>query len=160
MSKRLTKKQVLAYKKKLKDYTKFLRDDFDWDWHYIIRLLRYKLERTRDCIKSNNIIADVDVVCKQIQEVIDLLLRLENDVYFEEAYAPIWKKYGHSRIVRGKESKNSVAVKVLYEKETPRNSKYIRKAVLKAAAKENDSRLADLKKVLDLIYKNLFFWWD
>lgn len=160
MSKRLTKKQTLAYKKKVRDYTKFLEDDFDWDWHFIVRLLRYKLERTRDCIKSNNIIADADIVCKQMQEVIDLLLRLENDVYFEEAYSPIWKKYGHSRLVRGEEYKNSVAVKVLYEKETPRNSKYIRKAVLKAAVQESDSRLADLKKALNLIYKNLFFWWD
>lgn len=44
------------FEKKLSDYKKFLKNDHDWDWAYILRLLKYKLERTRKCIVSNHII--------------------------------------------------------------------------------------------------------
>ena len=52
--------------KKAREYARFLRDDFDWDYAFILRLLRYKLERTRRCIVSNEIVVSAPRVDRQI----------------------------------------------------------------------------------------------
>lgn len=59
--------------KKLYQWNKILWNEFDWDWVYIIELLCYKLERTRKCILSNNVIEDAQQVHDQILEVETLL---------------------------------------------------------------------------------------
>ncbi|KKL15740.1 hypothetical protein LCGC14_2502550 [marine sediment metagenome] len=59
-------------------YSWFLRKDFDFDHHYILRLLKYKLQRTRKCIISNNIILAADQVGAEIKHAEDLLTKIIN----------------------------------------------------------------------------------
>ena len=80
--KKLSKQSAL--KKKLKEYQEILKNDEDWDWAYILRLLKYKLERTRKCISANAIIRDAPKVARQIRQVEVLLGRVEEDKYFEQ----------------------------------------------------------------------------
>ncbi|MBI3018684.1 MAG: hypothetical protein HYY61_02180 [Deltaproteobacteria bacterium] len=79
------KKKISArtkeFKKKISDYKKFLKNDHDWDGAYILRLLKYKLERTRKCIVSNHIIQSAPKKGRQIKVVEDLLDRVLKDKY-------------------------------------------------------------------------------
>lgn len=50
---KVSKKTLLD--KKITEYKHILKEDEDWDWHHILKLLSYKLERTRKCILKNNI---------------------------------------------------------------------------------------------------------
>ena len=79
---------------KYREWKEFLKDDEDYDWSYILRVLRYKLERTRKCIVANDIVADVKKIERQIQEVEKLLKKVEEDKYLEEELKILEKKYG------------------------------------------------------------------
>jgi len=66
-----TSAKKVAYEKKVREYARALKDDEDWDWAFIIKLLQYKLKRTRLCIESNNIVASSKQIAKQIKQVVD-----------------------------------------------------------------------------------------
>lgn len=153
--------QRLAFERKLRDYGHFLKHDADYDGHFIVRLLRFKLERTRKCILDNNIIEDAAKVGREIQAVVTLLKRVEEDRYFEELHKPFFKKYGNPRMITGKpDGRGTVPVTVRYYKETPRNRKQRIRESLRLAKKEEQMRREDLKKALRLIEKNIWNWWD
>ncbi|HLD99946.1 MAG TPA: hypothetical protein VJB59_06790 [Bdellovibrionota bacterium] len=160
--KRNPSKSKIAFEKKVREYRKFLKDDYDWDWHFIIRMLRYKLERTRRCILDNNIIADAKKVGKEIDEVVRLLKRIEDDPYFKEIRKPFYKKYGYPKMVFGKRIKgrNSVEATVVYPRENPRNREQIARESLRLSKLEDELRRKDLKRAFDLMLKNIWGWWD
>ena len=56
-------------------YAKFLWSDRDWDWVYILELLKFKLQRTEKCIRTNGIIEGIPRVSKQINYAIFLIDR-------------------------------------------------------------------------------------
>lgn len=87
---KLTKQQ--KFEKKMREYRRFLKDDHDWDWEYIIRLLRYKLSRTRICIQNNNIVMCTPKIVRQITQVEALLKRVEDDSYYDELSEELRKK--------------------------------------------------------------------
>lgn len=160
--KREPSKSKVAFEKKMREYRKFLKDDYDWDWQYIIRMLRYKLERTRKCILDNDIIADAKKVGREIDEVAKLLKRVEEDRYFEELRRPFFKKYGHPKMISGKPIKGgrAVPVTIAYSKETSRNRNQITKESLRLSKLEDQLRRQDLKRAFDLMLKHIWGWWD
>ncbi|MGK5089925.1 hypothetical protein WDW86_20430 [Bdellovibrionota bacterium FG-2] len=158
-SKKPTK--TLAFERKLRDYRDFLKHDADWDWQYIIRLLRFKLERTRKCILDNNIIGDAPKVGKEIREVVNLLKRIEDDRYFEELHRPFFKKYGKPKMISGKpDARSLIPMIIKYPKETPRNRKQRIRESLQLSKEEDHLRRQDLKKAFRLMEKNIWNWWD
>jgi hypothetical protein len=76
-------------------YAIVLWDDFDWDWKYILRLLKYKLERTKIRIVENNIIEGTDEIAREIDEVIELIRKIDKNEFAEEMYDAFEKKWGH-----------------------------------------------------------------
>ena len=80
---------------KIVQYLPVLWEDEDWDWNYILVLLRYKLERTSRCIQSNQIIVkeERDLIAKQIGVVTKLLQRAESDDYGDWLEKGIKSKY-------------------------------------------------------------------
>ena len=52
------KKRKQLESKRVKKYTKFLRKNYDWDYIYIIDLLRFKIRKVRKYIKKHNIIEE------------------------------------------------------------------------------------------------------
>lgn len=155
------KEQKLEFERKLRDYRRFLKDDADYDWHFIIRMLRYKLERTRDHLRNHNIVVNSERYARQIQKVVDLLLRIEAEPYFEELHKPFWKKYGKPRMIYGKaDERGSVPVTVRYAKETARNRKQIGRELKRLSALEHRMRARDLHKAFQLMEKYIWYWWD
>jgi hypothetical protein len=150
------------YEAKLRDYRQFLRSDADYDSHFIIRLLRYKLQRTRDHLLEHNISMDAKKCAKEIKAVVDLLLRIENDVYHDELFRPFYKKYGRPRFIRqkGSDKNGSVGFLIKYAKETDRNRSAIRRESHRIMMKIDTLRQRDLNKALFLISKNIWKWWD
>jgi len=154
-----TKKQILD--KKLREYKKILQKDADWDWIYILRLLKYKLERTRKCILSNDIVVSAPKIAKQIQAVETLLERVEKDQYFDEISKDFHQKYGKLRMVTKKvKGKPYHAVKCNFTKETETNSKEIHKEFSKLRRRAEFMQRNDIKKAFALMHKNIWGWWD
>lgn len=162
MKKKSKKNKKKKFEQKMREYRNFLKDDQDWDYIYILRLLKYKLERTRKCITSNDIIMSDQKVGKQIKQVEDLFERVCKDEYYAEISKDFHRKYGKLKMISGKAEPGakSVPVTFKYSKETPENSKRIRKEFRQLIRKENQMRLNDLRKALNLMHKNIWGWWD
>jgi hypothetical protein len=158
--KKLSKKVILD--KKIKEYKRFLKEDEDWDWAYIIRILKYKLERTRKCIISNNIISNSKQIAREIKEVEILLDRVEKDNYLRDLSKEFHKKYGNLKMISKKSEvgKNLSEVTFEYTKETPQNRKQIRSEHHKLFIKAKKMQQDDLKKAFALMHKNIWNWWD
>lgn len=155
-------KRKRAFEKKMAEYRRFLKDDFDWDYAYILQLLRYKLTRTRQCIVANNIVASAKKTGEEIQKVEDLLGRVLDDHYYEEISKDFHKKYGQSRIIKLPHEKgvHAVPVTIRYQKETAENSQQIHREVKRLYQKAERMKINDLKKAFDLMCRNIWGWWD
>jgi hypothetical protein len=98
---------------------------------------------------------------KQINQVVDLLSRIEADKYFEELHKPFWKKYGKPKMISGKPNeRGSIPVTIKYPKETPQNRARIGREALRLGKEEHRLRARDLEKALGLMLKNIWSWWD
>lgn len=146
----------------MREYRRFLKDDFDWDYHYILRLLQFKLARTRKCIVSNNIVTSAKRIGKEIKRVEDLLSRVMDDHYYDEISKEFRKKYGRSRIVKLPHEKGakSIPITIRYQRETPKNSKEIHRKVRRLHRKAERMKVRDLRKAFDLMNRNIWRWWD
>lgn len=149
------------YAKKVRDYAKFLKHDFDWDWSYLIRLIEFKLRRMRDCI-AHGYIADKKQVCAQIKEVADLLKKVDSHDYHSEAFKKFHKKYGRAKMVFKEcapPNKHAKQLVFIYP-----NGKEATKAMNRqhvALGKLADQRMQDdIEKAFSLMAKSLRRWWD
>ena len=155
--------RVKKFKKKLNDYRRFLKNDHDWDYVFILRLLSFKLKRTRECITENNIVLDARKIAKQIQEVETLLNRVDKDCYSEEVLKDFYKKYGQLRMImapKRKRTPTSIPVHFKFAKETPQNHQKINREFIKLRKKADRMRIRDLNRAFDLMKKHIWGWWD
>lgn len=79
-------KHWISNTKRIIDWIPILWKDRDWDYAFILRLLHYKLERTRDCIVSNGIIAESDKVANEINDSLSKLDKILNSEADDEWY--------------------------------------------------------------------------
>lgn len=83
---------------KICKYLPILWKDEDWDYEYILALLKYKLKRTRDCISRNQIISNGERrdICIQINQALDHLNNYANaDEVYDDLRSPLPFKVGH-----------------------------------------------------------------
>ena len=149
------------FNKKIIEYKKFLKEDKDWDWYYIIRLLGYKLKRTRECIRNNNFI-DSRKIEKEMLEVEKLLVDINNDNYFHLISREFYKKYGNSKmIIEDKNYTNGFSpITIKYQKETARNRNKIGEELVFLSIMSEHMKQADIEKAFSLMAKNIQNWWD
>lgn len=155
-------KKRSAYKKKVREYARLLKEDEDWDWAYIIGLLQYKLKRTRLCITSNNIVVSSKKIAKQIEQVEDLFGAVLDDKYYEKIGKDFRKKYGTGRFVFGKKDPDSKSIPatVKFRGETVSNRKRIHREFRRLHNQADKALERDLKKAFTLMNKNIRGWWD
>lgn len=82
-----------------KTWPTILKDVCDSDWSAIVEVLRYQLERTRKRIVGNDIVMDAKKIGRDIKKAEDLLQRLLDDPYHDEAFAGFNKKHGKAKLV-------------------------------------------------------------
>jgi len=49
------KKQKKQNAKRIKMYIKFIKDNYDWDYEFILDLLRFKIKMVRKCIEKDHL---------------------------------------------------------------------------------------------------------
>lgn len=89
-------KRRMSDRLRMREWTSFLKDDQDCDWEFILRVLVYKLRRTREHIVEHAIIADYKQVAAEILSVEKLLKRVLTYDYSAgtQKHFGITKKYG------------------------------------------------------------------
>lgn len=152
-------KRKKEFEKKLKEYAKILKDDLDCDYGYIIKLLLYKLKRTRECLVRNNVGSDTPKIEEQIKEVEFLLSRFMEDDY-DQCLDDFHEKYGELQMIPGEKVKGGVRVTTVFEKETPENRDEIHSLYRKLRDKAEQMKQDDLTKAFNLLRKNIQNWWD
>lgn len=75
-------------------YSVFLWGEWDWDFLYILRMLQYKLKRTRKQILENNIILRAEEVAAQIKHAEDLIQKYIDNRFCEKMEEAHEKKWG------------------------------------------------------------------
>lgn len=145
-------------------YSIFLWNDYDWDKLYIMRLLQYKLKRTRKAISSNNIILRSEEVAAQIKHAECLIQNWIDDDFESQLFEAHNKKWGKTKSF-SKEvkvgNKTYHQFEITREKTTTEDlkkqeAKEYREIITKAAlAREKNADLlfAHIRKYIDE-------WWD
>lgn len=138
-------------KNRMKEWKEFLKDDDDYDYNYILKVLRYKLFRLRTHIVTHQMIMDAPRVSKEVKEVMDLLDRVIEDQHEERAVDAFLKKHGikdvGGRCNEDGEWENNIPSEL--------NSEY-----LEAVSDGREARRDDLKKAFALMAENIWGWWD
>lgn len=156
----MTKFQRKAWRKKCKEYASFLKDDFDFDYAYIVRLLAYKLQRTRKSLEAGYN-ANKSVLSKQIKEVESLLLKVDEYDYEENEMAAFNKKYGKPKMVECKLPGigGGRGIEFIYDNGKPATAAMNRQR-LAAHNRAFAKKKADLRKAFALMEENIWQWWD
>jgi hypothetical protein len=147
--------------KKMNEYMEILKDDEDWDWHFIIKLLIYKLQRTRKCILKNNIVISSEIISNEIKEVEELLKRVIEDKYHEFVLEEYYEKYGRQDLLKSfvKMKNGNFRYKSEFTDETPeiinKKNEYFFLTQIASEMKTDD-----LNKAFELMAKNIRNWWD
>ncbi len=137
---------------KVCQYAVVLWDDADWDYAHILKLLKYKLERTRKCIVKNDIIMEVDRVADEIRTAELLIERILHDDYFDhDDYAAHEKKWGPLVFDPYMRHENERT-----EKDKEECNREFRRMSDAAYAKE----VADWAYLWDHFRKHMKSWWD
>lgn len=140
-----------------------LKEDADYDWCHILRLLKYKLERTRKCIGSGHAaLSERRRISRQIRDVEERLGRVMDDAYFDRISKGFTKRNGRLRMIMGKSSPGSPGVPVTFRfaRETPRNKERIHRDWRAFHAKAEKLKREDLRLAFDNMLKNIWSWWD
>ena len=139
-----------------------LRDDEDWDWAFIIKVLQYKLKRTRLCIESNNIVASSTKIAKQIKEVGDLFGAVLDNKYYRELGKKFRRKHGSGKFVYDKKEPGtqSVGVSVRFRGETKGNQDKIHREFRRLHDQADRKLERDLGRAFALMENNIRGWWD
>lgn len=141
---------ALFYKiRRILQWIPILWRDEDWDFDYILRILRYKLSRTRETIISNNIIAEADQVAAEIRMAEQILERLEKNDYAEDLYAAIERDFGEHDLKRL--TRTGV---------NDENSDEYRRRIVEASNAAQKARDADLDLLFRHLRERIEFWWD
>jgi len=160
------KKDKISAKKKernrIRKYAKFIKNNHDWDYDYIIQLLRFKLKMVRETIQKNSIIIQeqIDQISNEISEVEKLLDKVIADNYFSELKLEFEKKYGkvEHEFIKENDSKNDSFKTIYHVEEDKLNEAQEEYAKLHNLSFE--MRKNDLKKAFELISENIWNWWD
>lgn len=149
------------FTRKMAGYRKFLRQDFDWDWAYILRLLSYKLSRTRRCLSLGKG-RDARRIGRHIRQVENLLERVIEDKYYDRISQGLRKKYGRLRMIYGKPPlrQNGNFVTFRYDRETPQNRHKIAKATAHFMRRAEQMRRNDLRRAFRLMEQHIWNWWN
>lgn len=154
------------WKQKCREYAEFLKEDYDWDFAFIINLLVFKLERTKKCIVKNQIISKADEVGEEIQEVIDLFNRYHDHDYIKDAFKDFYKEHGRPKMVTIPPTKEealknpNLGGRLEFHhrgKPLPKEFQEKQRCLYEEA---EHAKKADLDKAFKLMADRIEGWWD
>ena len=150
-------------KKRLKKYEDFMKDNHDWDFYYIIDLLRFKIKMTRKHILQNDIIEEetlAQIILKMTETEV-LLERVISDEHQINLDNEFKEKFGgniHS-IMKVKKD-NTVKIKFDYSEIPEDKLEEAKEEYTVLREKELELKKNDLKEAFDIMAENIWDWWD
>ena len=156
-------KNLGRYIRRVVEYTPVLWEDRDFDYFYTLKMLRYKLERTRKHIVGHQIIADADKIGEQIQHAENLIKRLMNDQYSiieEDAHELKWGKMEHDFIDWAGDEQFREWKAHRTNATTPELQKQEREEQMVIYDKAIAERQADWNKLWDHLKNTMMGYWD
>lgn len=132
-----------------------LWNNYDWDFHYIFIVLRYKLTRMEREIRLKGHASNRKQTADQIKVAVHLLDRICNDGYLENATSPVDREYGQWTF----DFENNL--EIVHKKPLTVKQKTQHKKDLRAAWKHSDYMIKQDKEYLfKYILKHHRQWWD
>ena len=131
--------------RRLAEWKKFLKDDADWDWGYILRVLAYKIARTRKCMANG--LEDKNTLNPKLKVMRDIEALLEK-VALDD--------YENDKEIRKYFSSDKVLSKFSWINNKKIRKNDMRRALNRAAAERD----IDLRQAFDLIATHIYEWWD
>lgn len=160
-----TPRKIFRWTIKSFQYSIFLWGDYDWDYVYILKILQYKLKRTRKAIGTNQIIKTADLVAAEIKHAEDILEHLINDDFLEELNKAHEEKWGKVKI-DDKEpvnigGKTYYTMKMYREKATTKKlQEQEHKETMYILNKQEEAKNKAKKQLFDFIANRIEGWWD
>lgn len=156
-----SKKRKLKEVKRINKYVSFLEENHEWDYVYIIDLLRFKLKMTRKLFEKegHSVPETNNEIVSQILEVEQLLRKVIDDEYFEPFQKEIEAKYGKSKLKFGKIKNGVGKLTVKWDLQEEKQEEAINEQ-LRLGELATQMRKDDLKKAFDLMSENIWNWWD
>jgi len=78
---------------KISDWISFLKEDQDYDYGFLFRLMAYKLKRMREHIAGHGIIACAEQIHDEILEVEKIFDDLFNNAYEKEEFQKVYHEF-------------------------------------------------------------------
>lgn len=144
-------------------YSKVLWNDYEFDYSSILRLLQYKISRTRKCIRKNNIILRSEEVCAQMLHAEELIRKIREDDFLaelddahEEKWGPIIQMFSEEKTKQGYSTLDIVRAKTNTE-------------ALKRQERQEQHEIYELKskaekecwdELFTHLRKHMREWWD
>jgi len=142
---------------KLENYVRFFKwipviwNDRDWDWLFLLKILRHKLNNDRNYYIKFGIHLRKDKQIRDMKVCVNLLDRLIADEYDDIYQKELEKKWGD---YEGVFCLSRVGVV------TEEDRKQYNKDCKKAFEKADYAKKQDLELLFTIMKKKLFSWWD
>lgn len=147
-------------------YIPVLWNDRDWDWVFVLLLLQHKLKRMESKFR-NGCHVGCEKTADKMKQCIELIERIVNNDYGQEAKAEFKKKWGELRdnsvLCQDDEFEGQKVYEwdLQYENEkTPEDSKQCYKESLEIYKLEAQQANRDMKLLFYILRRNLKRWWD
>ena len=145
-------------------WTPIIWKDRDWDKHYILEVLLFKMKNQRDYMKSQGYQENSSRILP-LEECIDLLEKVHNEWenYEEPAYKKHEEQWGKSEFyfIPSKEKPNSYEMKDRNEERyTEQEIKKKRESFLLYSNIARLKRNRDFEFAMSLFVKHFDEWWD
>jgi hypothetical protein len=151
----------LSYIRRMWDYRKLLKEDRDWDSHFIYIMLQFKLERVYKALKNGFAIHEKKDMAA-LRRCIKLLKNLSKDDYDEKYFKAHNKKWGKLKTWYDPiEGSDNLSWKSSRPKaKTPAQQIREREEFKKTWENADEDRKNDRLELFDLLHKHLDAWWD
>lgn len=147
--------------KQYSEWKEFLKNDWDYDYHFILMVLKYKLERTRKCMARNKIRSDYKDIVKEIQSVEALLAKVIKDQYEKTELLKLEKKFGVRRLkVQTNKQTRTAEISSNWDKLPLAKQKQANKELHQANKLALKKKKEDLKKAFSIMSNKIWDWWD
>ena len=134
-------------------WRKVVWNDRPWDYVYIFKALRFKLNETQRCIDGTFVGSDEEAA--KIRSLIDAIDRILEDDYVKEEYEEMDEKYGKLEMIFNDDNTITTTRENLKEEDREQE----RKETLALAELEADRRQKDINYVFDTMKNDIQKWW-
>jgi len=144
-------------------YSIVLWNDFDYDYMFIMKILKYKIERTRKCLDKNKLFVGYEEAVEKMRKAEQLLQQYINHEFVEDLYKAHKEKWGKRKIkfepIIDKEGSSYIT---FYTEKaiTPEQIKQEREEYHNILREEEKRKNEVKDELFNLIRDNIESWWD